>query len=182
MLYLSNGKGQAAPIYLLDMGKPIKILDLAKKMISVSGTKDRTNDAEKDALNGIEFIGLRPGEKLHEELLIGGLTANTKHPKIRLAQEGPPEISKTKKLVEATQSPETGFYAEVSESVAMMFPDLHDNQKIDGNSRRLLFIRISPFVAHPNERAWLRFEFNTIAVAPVGFFLNITEQDLHLPT
>ena len=57
-------------IYFLDMGKPIKILDLVKKMISLSGLsiKDKKN------INGdiqIKFIGLRPGEKLNEELVIG---------------------------------------------------------------------------------------------------------------
>ena len=57
-------------IYFLDMGKPIKILDLVKKMINLSGLSIK-NDENKNGDIEIEFIGLRPGEKLNEELVIG---------------------------------------------------------------------------------------------------------------
>ena len=68
-------------VFLLDMGKPVKIKDLALKMINLSGLslKDESNP------NGdIEIIysGLRPGEKLFEELLIDGKSSKTKHPQI----------------------------------------------------------------------------------------------------
>ena len=78
--------GQAAPVYLLDMGYPVKILDLAKIMIKLYGLslKDKNN------INGdieIKIIGLRPGEKIHEELLIGQTSKKTKHPKIKFTSE-----------------------------------------------------------------------------------------------
>jgi FlaA1/EpsC-like NDP-sugar epimerase len=71
-------------IFLLDMGDPVKIIELARKVIELSGfaVKD-----EKNPNGDIEIIitGLRSGEKLHEELLIGNSCAQTIHPKIKLA-------------------------------------------------------------------------------------------------
>lgn len=79
--------GSDGKVFLLEMGKPIKILDLAKMMIVSSGYKVR-NESE-DLPNSVEinFTGLRPGEKLHEELLIGDNAENTQHPKIFCAFE-----------------------------------------------------------------------------------------------
>jgi FlaA1/EpsC-like NDP-sugar epimerase len=73
-------------VFLLDMGEPIKIIDLAKSMIELSGldVKDAKNP-EGDI--EIQEIGLRPGEKLYEELLIAGDPAPTNHPKIFKSNE-----------------------------------------------------------------------------------------------
>ena len=73
-------------VFVLDMGLPIKILDLAKTMIRVSGLniKDEGNPSGDIS---IKFTGLRPGEKLYEELLVGSDAKNTKHPKIMCAKE-----------------------------------------------------------------------------------------------
>ncbi len=72
-------------LFLLDMGKPVKISDLAKKMIRLSGLKIK----DKNNQDGIEilFTGLRPGEKLFEELLINGKSKKTSHPRIYAANE-----------------------------------------------------------------------------------------------
>lgn len=67
--------GKGGEIFILDMGEPIKIVDLAKKMIELSG---------KDNIE-IEFTGLRPGEKLYEELLIDDSEANTEYESITVA-------------------------------------------------------------------------------------------------
>ena len=68
-------------VFVLEMGEPIKILDLAKTMIRLSGRTIR-NDNNSDGDIEIEFTGLRPGEKLYEELLVGSSAEGTKHPKI----------------------------------------------------------------------------------------------------
>ena len=73
-------------VFVLDMGKPVRILDLAQKMIRLSGLrlKDKLNP------NGdieIKFTGLRPGEKLYEELLIGEKVSKTDNPMILRAEE-----------------------------------------------------------------------------------------------
>jgi UDP-N-acetylglucosamine 4,6-dehydratase len=73
-------------VFLLDMGKPVKIIDLAKNMILLSGLQVK----DKKHPNGdieIVFTGLRPGEKLYEELLIGGSVLKTEHKLILRSQE-----------------------------------------------------------------------------------------------
>ena len=82
----AGAMAKGGEVFLLDMGQPIKIYDLAKKMIKLSGLqlKDRYNP------NGdIEILitGLRPGEKLYEELLIENKSLPTVHPKIFKAQD-----------------------------------------------------------------------------------------------
>jgi len=75
-----------ADVFVLDMGKPVRILDLARKMISLSGLTVR-NEQNPDGAIEITFTGLRPGEKLHEELLIGESVSGTPHPLIMRAME-----------------------------------------------------------------------------------------------
>ncbi len=78
--------GQGGDVFVLDMGESIKIADLAKKMIHLSGqdVKDKSN---LDGDIEIVYTGLRPGEKLYEELLIGDNVTDTQHPRIMRAEE-----------------------------------------------------------------------------------------------
>ncbi|MEC8108813.1 MAG: nucleoside-diphosphate sugar epimerase/dehydratase [Pseudomonadota bacterium] len=78
--------GQAAPVYLLDMGEPVKIFDLARQMIELSGLT-MYDDATGDGDIEIKITGLRSGEKLYEELLIGEAASDSPHPKIKFAAE-----------------------------------------------------------------------------------------------
>ena len=78
--------GKAAPIYLLDMGNPVKIIDLARIMIELSGLSVKDKNNKKGDIK-IQIIGLRPGEKMHEELLIEHKSSNTEHPKIKYSNE-----------------------------------------------------------------------------------------------
>lgn len=73
-------------VFVLDMGEPVKILDLARRMVQLSGLSLR--DAEHpDGDITIDIVGLRPGEKLYEELLIGDNPQPTSHPRIMKAHE-----------------------------------------------------------------------------------------------
>lgn len=81
----AGSMGRGGDVFVLDMGSPVKIADLAKKMIHLSGQEVRSEDTP----GGIEirYVGLRPGEKLYEELLIGDNVTGTDHPLIMRAQE-----------------------------------------------------------------------------------------------
>ena len=71
---------------MLDMGKPVRIMDLARRMVHLSGLELR-DEQHPDGDIEIEIVGLRPGEKLFEELLIGENVAGTSHPLIMRANE-----------------------------------------------------------------------------------------------
>ena len=68
------------------MGKPVKIIDLARRMVHLSGLELRDEAHPNDDI-AIEIVGLRPGEKLYEELLIGDNVEGTSHPLIMRAFE-----------------------------------------------------------------------------------------------
>jgi FlaA1/EpsC-like NDP-sugar epimerase len=78
---------EGGEVFVLEMGDPLRIADLARHMVALHGlsVKDETHpggDIE------IVYTGLRPGEKLYEELLIGNNPVSTRHPKIKQAREG----------------------------------------------------------------------------------------------
>ncbi|KIH82441.1 polysaccharide biosynthesis protein [Pseudomonas batumici] len=82
----AGSMGQGGDVFVLDMGEPVKIVELAEKMIHLSGLSVRTDKNPHGDIS-IEFTGLRPGEKLYEELLIGDNVAATQHPMIMSAHE-----------------------------------------------------------------------------------------------
>ena len=94
----AGAMGEGGEIFVLDMGKPVKILDLAKRMIRLSGLEVRdANNTEGDI--EIVFTGLRDGEKLYEELLIGDNVSSTKHEGIMQASEEYLQWKKVKDLL-----------------------------------------------------------------------------------
>jgi FlaA1/EpsC-like NDP-sugar epimerase len=82
----AGSMGQGGEVYVLDMGKPVKIIDLARRMVHLSGLEVR-DELHPDGDIAIEVVGLRPGEKLYEELLIGENVEGTPHPLIMRAYE-----------------------------------------------------------------------------------------------
>ena len=82
----AGAMGTGGDVFVLDMGSPVRIADLAKKMIRLSGleVKDESNP---DGDIEVKYTGLRPGEKLYEELLIGDNVSETNNPMIMRAQE-----------------------------------------------------------------------------------------------
>ena len=82
----AGAMSKGGEIYLLDMGSSVKILDLAKTMITLAGHSYYISDKNKPSADSIEiaFTGLRPGEKLFEELLVDNSSLNSEHPSIFL--------------------------------------------------------------------------------------------------
>src|SRR5690606_39090622 len=82
----AGAMAKGGEVFVLDMGEPVKIDGLARSMIRLMGLEVR----DKDNPNGdiaIEYVGLRVGEKLKEELLIGDNTTGTEHPRIQTSRE-----------------------------------------------------------------------------------------------
>lgn len=82
----AGSMGQGGDVFVLDMGEPVKIVELAEKMIHLSGLSVQSERNPHGDI-AIEFSGLRPGEKLYEELLIGDNVVSTRHPMIMSAHE-----------------------------------------------------------------------------------------------
>ncbi|MDO6542479.1 polysaccharide biosynthesis protein [Photobacterium sanguinicancri] len=82
----AGAMGKGGDVFVLDMGESVRITDLAKNLIKLSGL-DVRSDVNPHGDIAIEFTGLRPGEKLYEELLIGDNVSKTNHERIMTAQE-----------------------------------------------------------------------------------------------
>jgi FlaA1/EpsC-like NDP-sugar epimerase len=82
----AGAMGEGGDVFVLDMGQPVKILDMAIKMVHLSGLDVKSETTPEGAIE-IHYVGLRPGEKLYEELLIGENVEGTGHPLIMRAQE-----------------------------------------------------------------------------------------------
>ena len=82
----AGAMGKGGDVFVLDMGESVKIIDLAKQMIHLSGLTLKDED-HPDGDIEIQTTGLRPGEKLYEELLIGDEVQKTTHPRIMTASE-----------------------------------------------------------------------------------------------
>ena len=82
----AGSMGSGGDVFVLDMGEPVKIADLARKMIHLMGLEERNDDNPEGDME-IIYTGLRPGEKLYEELLIGDDPQGTANPRIMMAKE-----------------------------------------------------------------------------------------------
>ncbi|WP_397459327.1 polysaccharide biosynthesis protein [Pseudomonas asplenii] len=123
----AGSMGQGGDVFVLDMGEPVRIVELAEKMIHLSGLSVRS-DKNPHGDIAIEFSGLRPGEKLYEELLIGDNVAATRHPMIMTANEDmlPWDVLKLR-LAELLKAVESDDYTRVRqllrETVSGYAPD-----------------------------------------------------------
>ena len=99
----AGAMAKGGDVFLLDMGEPVRIADLARRMVELSGLTLR-NAENPDGDIALEISGLRPGEKLYEELLIGDDPRPTSHPRIMRAHEdflAWPELAKRLDALEA---------------------------------------------------------------------------------
>ena len=82
----AGAMGGAGEVFVLDMGEPVRIVDLARRMVELAGLSVRDDDHPGGDVE-VQIVGLRPGEKLYEELLIGDHPEGTAHPRIMKARE-----------------------------------------------------------------------------------------------
>ena len=82
----AGAMGEGGDVFVLDMGEPVRIIDLARRMVHLCGLEVKS-EASPEGTIEIRHVGLRPGEKLYEELLIGDNVEKTNHPLIMRAQE-----------------------------------------------------------------------------------------------
>jgi len=95
----AGAMAKGGDVFVLDMGEPVRILDLARRMINLSGLSPVTSDNPEGDIT-IKFTGLREGEKLYEELLIGKDVIQSKHPQIMQANEDVISWQKVNSLIE----------------------------------------------------------------------------------
>ena len=109
----ASSLAEGGEIFILDMGAPVKILDLAHRMIHLRGLTVRSPDQPEGDI-AIEFTGLKPGEKLNEELLVSGNVMGTEHRKIMQADDASlPWIEMRDALKALEQACESYDYAAV---------------------------------------------------------------------
>jgi FlaA1/EpsC-like NDP-sugar epimerase len=95
----AGAMGKGGDVFVLDMGEPVKIMDLAHNLVNLSGLEVQSED-NPDGDIEIKYSGLRPGEKLYEELLIGDNVKATEHERIMSANETFLPIQDYQELIE----------------------------------------------------------------------------------
>ena len=117
----AGAMGLGGDVFVLDMGKSIKIADLATKLIHLSGFSVRSDQHPHGDIS-IEYTGLRPGEKLYEELLIGDKVSGTSHDRIMSANEVMLPWSSLKVIIENLDVACTGYDLENIRLILMNAP------------------------------------------------------------
>ena len=129
----AGAMGNSGDIFVLDMGEPIRIFDLAVKMIQLSGLEVRDVD-NPDGDIEIKFTGLRPGEKLYEELLVEGNVSATKHSLILRAVEDKVDWDELEPILEALEeSARESNHSEVRDLLIRIVPQFKPQSKIVDN-------------------------------------------------
>jgi FlaA1/EpsC-like NDP-sugar epimerase len=110
----AGAMARGGDVFVLDMGEPVRIADLARTMIHLSGLSERTADDPEGDI-AVEYVGLRAGEKLYEELLIGENVVPSGHPRIMCARERHVEPALLDKMLESLR-----LACEANEPAAML--------------------------------------------------------------
>jgi FlaA1/EpsC-like NDP-sugar epimerase len=135
LVLLAGAYATGGDVFVLDMGRPVKIYDIARRMIELSGQKIKTSDTGSGI--AIQVTGLRPGEKLYEELLIDDTSlVATPHPKILRAQESKlSEIEVAGMIKDIRQAIETGDAPHLARVVETHVAGYHQ-PKADGPNKK----------------------------------------------
>lgn len=118
-------------VFLLDMGQPVKILDMARRMVELSGMSIR-DAANPDGDIELQITALRPGEKLYEELLIGNNPLPTKHPRVMKGHEDCPSWPELSEYLDELMSAvETREPYTIKQTLRRLVPEYRPELKFD---------------------------------------------------
>ena len=125
----ASAMARGGEVFLLDMGEPVAINDLARQMIELSGCTVR-DAANPEGDIAIEYTGLRPGEKLYEELLVSPDDRSTAHPLIRQAREPAPSADALQQQVQALlQAADSEDEQLLLQLLQQLVPDYRPNRR-----------------------------------------------------
>jgi len=144
----AGAMGTGGDVFVLDMGESVKIVDLARNMIRLSGMSVAEAGSDGDGDVELVFTGLRPGEKLYEELLIGSNVTGTEHPRIMRARERMMPLSELEPLIESLR--EMARHNDLT-GLRMLLADVIEGYVPDSSRDES-----SPRITYPNEVAALR--------------------------
>lgn len=126
----AGAMARGGDVFVLDMGNPVRIHDLARRMIELSGLTLR-DEAHPEGDIEIQITGLRPGEKLYEELLIGDNPEPTSHPRILKAHEGFIPLAELElKLIGLKKAISENDVALIKKKISELVPDYVDTGNI----------------------------------------------------
>lgn len=117
----AGAMAKGGDVFVLDMGDPVRIYDLATRMIKLCGLKIK-DESNPDGDIGISITGLRPGEKLYEELLIGEQVLGTSHPRIMTAHEDMLSWTELENYLEQMDAACTNFEHDVIRNLLLEIP------------------------------------------------------------
>ena len=123
----ASAMGHFGEVFVLDMGEPVKIIDLAHHMVSLSGMSVRSGDNPTGDIE-ICYVGLRPGEKLYEELFLGHDLVTTRHRRIQMAKERVIPLADMERMLGALR------------------------EALDSGNRALVRSRLADFIAEEQEK------------------------------
>jgi FlaA1/EpsC-like NDP-sugar epimerase len=137
----AGAMARGGDVFVLDMGEPVRIAELARTMIHLSGLSERTED-DDDGDIAIEYIGLRAGEKLYEELLIGENVVPSGHPRIMCARERHVEPALLDKMLESLRSAcDANDPAAMLRQLRNLVPEYRSAQEVNAEAEASLAAR-----------------------------------------
>jgi FlaA1/EpsC-like NDP-sugar epimerase len=131
------------------MGEPVRIAELARQMIELSGLRVR-DELNPNGDIAIEYTGLRPGEKLYEELLISARDEATQHPLIRKAKEPNHSSSELRPMVEALEEALDRWDEQATIlALSRLVPEYNKDMKMQLTTAAANVLGLAPDTTHP---------------------------------
>ncbi len=137
----AGAMARGGDVFVLDMGEPVRIADLARSMIRLSGLTEKTADEPNGEIE-IKAVGLRPGEKLFEELLIGDDVVPSGHPRIMCARERHIEPVLLDKMLQSLQQAcHSGDTEAMLRQIRNLVPEFRSADEVNAEASAALAMR-----------------------------------------